>query len=228
MPFCPECGKNVGTSQKFCRSCGASLIEESPAAAAPPVPSSGGLTCRTCGAALAPDEKFCGSCGTKGRGCTGPRPCRPAPAPIYQQPRPQVYQAPASGPRPRPPSAAVCRPACHGSSTAPTGLVCKACGNPNKTGDKYCSKCLVKVPSSPAAAPAAYQPPAAEYQTPAPVIPSPAPVYQQPPPPPVYRPRPPLRRSMPPRLHRQRYPPQPVLAPWVYRRNRLRLRPRNH
>ncbi len=63
MPFCPECGKSVSPTQKFCRNCGASLFEESPAAAAVPPPAA--PLCRSCGAPLAPDEKFCGICGTK-------------------------------------------------------------------------------------------------------------------------------------------------------------------
>ena len=187
MPFCPECGKNVGTSQKFCRSCGASLIEESPAAAAPPVPPSGGLTCRTCGAPLAPDEKFCGSCGTKAGDTPAPAPAIPAPAPVYPAPPPSavvypaaapVYQAPApvyQAPPPPPPQYAA--PPAPAAAPAPSGLVCKACGNPIKPGDKYCSKCLVKVPATPVPAPAAYQPPAPAYQAP----PPPPPQYSAPP-----------------------------------------------
>jgi hypothetical protein len=46
--------------------------------------------------------------------------------------------------------------------------VCRACGNPIKPGDKFCSKCLVKVPDMPAAAPPAYQPPPAPAPVPAP------------------------------------------------------------
>jgi predicted amidophosphoribosyltransferase len=181
MPFCPECGKSVGSSQKFCRSCGASLIEESPAAAAPPAPPAGGLSCRSCGALLAPDEKFCGICGTKAGGAPAPAPAAPAPAPVYQAPPPAyqppppppppVYQAP-----PPPPQYAAPAPA---AAPSTGGLVCKACGNPIKPGDKFCSKCLVKVPDTPAAAPAGYPAPQAAYQPP----PPPPPAYQAPPPP---------------------------------------------
>ena len=171
-----------------------------------PSPPSGGLTCRTCGASLAPDEKFCGSLRDKGRGCTRPPPLPPRLLHRYtSSPRHRT----ASGvPGPATPTAAVCRPACtrSGHPHRP-GLVCKACGNPIKPGDKYCSKCLVKVPSSPAAAPAAYQPPAAEYQTPAPVIPAPAPVYQQPPPPP------PVYQAPPPPPPQYSAPPAPAAAP---------------
>jgi len=54
------------------------------------------------------------------------------------------------------------------------GLVCKACGNPIKPGDKFCSKCLVKVPDSPAPAPAAYPaPPQPAYQPPPPAAAAP-------------------------------------------------------
>jgi predicted amidophosphoribosyltransferase len=196
MPFCPECGKNVGTSQKFCRSCGASLIDESPAAAAPPAPPSGGLTCRTCGAPLAPDEKFCGSCGTKAGDALVPSPALPSPAPVYQQPPapPLAYQAPAPvyhAPPPPPPQYAA--PPAPAAAPPAAGLVCKACGNPIKPGDKYCSKCLVIVPGSPAAAPAAYAPPAPVYQAP----PPPAPVYQAPPPPPPQYAAPPAPAAAP-------------------------------
>ena len=150
MSFCPECGKSVGPSQKFCRNCGASLIEESPAAA-PPAPVPGILSCRTCGAVLAPDEKFCGNCGTK----TGGAPAAAAPAPVPAPAAPPAYIPP-----PQPAVAFVAG-----------ALVCRACGNPIKPGDKFCSKCLVKVPDNlMAAAPAAQSPP--------------PPVYQAPPPPP--------------------------------------------
>jgi predicted amidophosphoribosyltransferase len=150
MPFCPECGKSVGSSQKFCRSCGASLIEESPVAAVPPASPVGGLSCRSCGTQLAPDEKFCGNCGTR----AGDVP--PAPVPVYQAPPPPAYQPP-----PPPPQQ-------YATPVAPAagGLVCKACGNPIKPGDKFCSKCLVKVPDSPAAVPAAYPPPLPAYHAP--------------------------------------------------------------
>jgi predicted amidophosphoribosyltransferase len=185
MPFCPECGKNVGSSQKFCRSCGASLIEESSAAAAPVAPLSGGLSCRSCGTPLAPDEKFCGNCGARsGDVPPAPAPAVPAPAPVYPAPSPApapvfqapapVYQAPppAYQPPPPPPQQYTAPVA-----TAAVGLLCKACGNPIKPGDKFCSKCLVKVPDIPAAAPAAFQAPAPVYQ-------APPPAYQPPPPPP--------------------------------------------
>ena len=170
MPFCPECGKSVGPSQKFCRNCGASLIEESPAAAAPPAPVPGTLSCRTCGAPLAPDEKFCGSCGTKAGNAPAaavPVLQPPAPAPVYQAP-PPVYQAP---PPPPPQQYAAPAPAQSAAAPAAGGLICKACGSPIKPGDKFCSKCLVKVPDNPAGAPAAYQ--------------APPPAYQAPPPPPA-------------------------------------------
>jgi predicted amidophosphoribosyltransferase len=183
MPFCPECGKNVGSLHKFCRSCGASLIEE-PSSAPPPVaPGSVGMSCRACGTLLAPDEKFCGNCGAKSGdvppasapAAPAPSPVytatSPAPAPVYSKPAP-VYQAPAQAYQPPPPPPP--------QYTAPVPIapeagakVCKACGNPIKPGDKFCSKCLVIIPDIPVAAPAGY--------------PAPAPVYQAPPPaPPQY------------------------------------------
>ena len=74
------------------------------------------------------------------------------PAPVYPAPAP-VYQAP---PPPPPQYAAPPAPA---AAPAVAGLVCKACGNPIKPGDKSCSKCLVKVPTSPAPAPLYQAPP---------------------------------------------------------------------
>jgi predicted amidophosphoribosyltransferase len=187
MPFCPECGKSVGPSQKFCRNCGASLIEESPDAAAPPAPVPGTLSCRTCGAPLAPDEKFCGSCGTKTGDAPAaavpapapaPAPRQPlAPAPVYQAPPPPAYQPPP----PPPPQYAAPAPAPVTAAPAAGSLVCKACGNPIKPGDKFCSKCLVKVPDDFTPAPAAYQVPPPVYQPP----PPPPPQYAAPAPAPV-------------------------------------------
>jgi predicted amidophosphoribosyltransferase len=190
MTFCPECGKNVGASQKFCRSCGASLIEASPAPAAPPAPPSGGLSCRSCGAPLAPDEKFCGSCGAR----TGevppapapvyqaPAPAYQAPPPVYRAPPPPAYQAPPPVYQAPPPPAYHQPPPPQYAAPAPVapaagGLVCRACGTPIRPGDKFCSKCLVKIPDTPAPAPA-YQVPPPAYQAP------PPPAYPQPPPPP--------------------------------------------
>ena len=186
MSFCPECGKNVGPSQKFCRSCGASLTEESPAAAAPPVPPSRGLSCRSCGAPLAPDEKFCGGCGARtGDIPQAPAPVYQAPAPVYQVPAPvyqapaPVYQAPApvyqapppayQPPPPPPPQYAARAPV----APAAGGLVCRACGNPIKPGDKFCSKCLVKVPDNPAPAPVYQAPPPAYHPPPHPAAAAP-------------------------------------------------------
>jgi len=65
MPFCPACGKSVGSLQKFCRNCGASLIEESPAASpAPPgvVFAAGALVCRACAKPIRSDERICSTC----------------------------------------------------------------------------------------------------------------------------------------------------------------------
>jgi len=200
MTFCPECGKTVGPSQKFCRSCGASLIEAPPAPAAPPAPPSGGQSCRSCGAPLAPDEKFCGICGARTGDVTPvppaapayqpppvyhapapvyppPAPAYQAPPPAYQAPPPPAYQAPPppppvyQAPPPPPPQYAAPAPV----APAAGGLVCRACGNPIRPGEKFCSKCLVKVPDSPAPAPA--------YQAPPPAYQAPPPAYQPPPPP---------------------------------------------
>ncbi|OPX64653.1 MULTISPECIES: zinc ribbon domain-containing protein [unclassified Methanoregula] len=174
MPFCPECGKSVGATQKFCRSCGASLAEEPPVAASAPAsapaaapaasPPVAGPVCRSCGASLAPDEKFCGVCGAKAGNAAVSAPAV-APSPVYQAPPPPppVYQPPPPAPAYQPPAQQYAAP-----FAAPAGLVCKACGNPIKPGDKFCSKCLVKVPEMPVPAPAPYQPPAPAYQPPPP------------------------------------------------------------
>lgn len=146
MPFCPECGKNVGISQKFCRSCGASLIEESPAVAAPPPPPGPNLRCLSCGALLAPDEKFCGSCGAKSGQVVAPAAAAPAPAPVAVPVPAPVYQAPPPHVAPR-----------------PAALVCTSCGSPMTPDMKFCGTC-----GASGSAREAYQAPAPVYQTPPP------------------------------------------------------------
>ncbi|MGB9176357.1 MAG: zinc ribbon domain-containing protein [Methanoregula sp.] len=90
-------------------------------------------------------------------------PARPAPAVVQaptKEPVPVQASAPAaaatpSAPAYQPPPPPASRDATPVSPSA-GGLVCKACGNPIKPGDKFCSKCLVKVPevSAPVQAPA--------------------------------------------------------------------------
>jgi Zn-dependent protease with chaperone function/RNA polymerase subunit RPABC4/transcription elongation factor Spt4 len=67
-PACPSCGAQVGGDWKFCRSCGAGLLQvaapsegvaEEPASAA----SAAEPACPACGARVEGDWKFCRSCG---------------------------------------------------------------------------------------------------------------------------------------------------------------------
>ncbi len=171
MPFCPECGKPVAQTAKFCRNCGASQLEDipsipvhAPAAApvpvpapaippqpvkAPPAPSKVVVqqpltdsACGSCGSPLSPSEKFCGICGTRAGQIAPPSPPGPSSTtPVYV-------------PVPAPVSPQV--PSSLPVMGEPTGIrTCKACGNVIKPGDKYCSKCLVIVRDNlpPAAAP---------------------------------------------------------------------------
>jgi predicted nucleic acid-binding Zn ribbon protein len=115
-------------------------------------------------------------------------PIRPAPAPVQDLVKtPDPVQAPAKAPAPAAPPPFQSPPPLQYATPAPTApvagsLVCKACGNPIKPGDRFCSKCLVKVPDVPAPAPApapaaaatpapAYQPPPPQYTAPPPVSP---------------------------------------------------------
>jgi len=109
-----------------------------PPQAAVPVaaPAAGRMVCKACGNPLTPGERFCSKCLVK-----VPEILAPAVALAAVE---EHVPAPAVAP-----------------TTSATGLVCKACGNPLKPGDKFCSKCLVKVPETPAtaAAPAHQSPP---------------------------------------------------------------------
>ncbi len=107
-----------------------------PQAAAPSAAhAAGNMVCKACGNPIKPGDKFCSKCLVK-----VPEIFAPAVAPAAVEvhaPAPATPPAPSAG-----------------------DLVCKACKNPLKPGDKFCSKCLVKVPERPAAAVApAYQPP---------------------------------------------------------------------
>ena len=114
---------------------------------------SGTQLCKACGNPIRAGDKFCSKCLVK----VPDHPAvSPAPSAVYQPPPPPPpqYIAPVPAPEPAAPSA--------------TGLTCKACGNPIRPGDKFCSKCLVKVPDHPAASAAAYYepPPAPAAATP--------------------------------------------------------------
>ena len=182
MSFCPECGKSVGSTQKFCRSCGASLLEESPSANAPPAAAPAApLTCRSCGSTLAPDEKFCGVCGTKSGGAPAPA------APVAPSPAPAPAAVPAPAPAPVPPPVIVPAPV----APQPPALQCPSCGTPMTPEMKFCGSCGSLAKSPGYAAPAA------------PAVNTPPP----PPPPPAYCP-PPVQPIRSPRLPCMREPDQ--------------------
>lgn len=134
--------------------------------------------CPECGKPVGARAKFCRSCGaslaeeienTVPSAVTQPVPPAPAPAPV-----------PSAVPAPPPPAPLLSVPS---DSSSVTGGVrtCRACGNPIKPGDRYCSKCLVSVqdeggsPVVPAPAPAAAGVP------PAPVVSATEPVIAPPP-----------------------------------------------
>jgi len=140
-------------------------VPEMPAAAraaSPPLPSSvpsagGGYVCASCGSPISVSEKYCGICGAVAVAARVPAPAAgavpaasPVPAPVYEDLPP--------------PESAVVAPVPSAAAPVVELPVCKACGNPIRPGDKYCSRCLVKVPEMPAAAPAMSPP----LQSPAP------------------------------------------------------------
>jgi hypothetical protein len=116
-------------------------------APAPAAPASGGLVCRACGNPLAPADRFCSRCLVKVPDvaapgtvtATAPAAAAAPPAPAYEPP------PPVSPPQSAAPSAG--------------GLVCRACGNPLAPADRFCSRCLVKVPDGVATAPVQPTPP---------------------------------------------------------------------
>ncbi len=65
MSYCPECGKRVAPTAKFCRNCGASQLEESPSNPPPAAVPEVIRTCASCSNPLSQGEKTCGVCGAK-------------------------------------------------------------------------------------------------------------------------------------------------------------------
>ena len=61
---CSRCGAESEPGMRFCRECGAGLVQASPAAAQPAVVSS---SCPRCGSEREPDAAFCRHCGTSFR-----------------------------------------------------------------------------------------------------------------------------------------------------------------
>lgn len=113
------------------------LRAPAPAAATAQPAAAGSLVCKACGNPIKPGDKFCSKCLVK---------VPETPVPATATPQPQTV--------PQPPAPAV---------PAAGSLVCKACGNPIRPGDKFCSKCLVKVleVTGPAPQPASSTAPAA-------------------------------------------------------------------
>jgi len=183
----PKPGKPVRPAPAIAR---APVREPAPAAASPPPPPrypspapvaspAGGLVCRACGNPLAPADRFCSRCLVKVPEIPAPVTVRePAPAAAAAPPAPAIAKAPVREPAPAaaspPPPPAVSPP--QPAASSPGGLVCRACGNPLAPADRFCSRCLVKVPDIPATAPVQPRPPSPppppQYTAPAPVAPA--------------------------------------------------------
>jgi predicted nucleic acid-binding Zn ribbon protein len=144
-----------------------------PAPVGPAAPAAGGLVCKACGNPIKPGDKFCSKCLVKVPAIMTPESVQAA-APVPAAPPAPAYQSP-----PPPTQSAIQAPAPVTPAAAPAagGLLCKACRNPIRPGDKFCSKCLVKVPDTPvpAAAPAVAPPPPPPPPSQS-AIPAPAPV----------------------------------------------------
>ncbi len=123
--FCPNCGAARKQGALFCSSCGTKYPDT-----AGPSPQQG-VVCKACGNPIKQGDKFCSKCLVKVPDAGA---VQPAPAA-----KPPAAPAPAAGTGP----------------AAAAGVVCKSCGNPIKPGEKFCSKCLVKVPDEVQAAVAA-------------------------------------------------------------------------
>jgi RNA polymerase subunit RPABC4/transcription elongation factor Spt4 len=137
MPFCPECGKQVSPTAKFCRNCGASQLEESPnipATVQPPGPPS------------VPE----GTRATSAEKTGELQPQAPSAVPTVSSPPSPVTEVP---PLPNIPSPSAQTP-------PPSGTrLCRSCGYVINPGDKFCGKCLAKVEDIPVNVPAPDQAP---------------------------------------------------------------------
>ncbi len=60
MPYCHNCGAELGSDEKFCAECGAKVLKQVKKAAAVKA-----LYCPNCGVEVEGGEKFCAECGTK-------------------------------------------------------------------------------------------------------------------------------------------------------------------
>ncbi len=169
MPFCPECGKQVGPTAKFCRNCGASQLEKSPSnipAAVQPLVTQ---TCASCGNPLGPDEKTtCDTCRLKADELQSPSLAPSTPI----SPSPPITESPSPRPPYTPPPASYSPP--------PLGTrLSRSCGYVISPGDKFCGKCLAKVEDFPINVPAPDHTPASLVSPP-----PPPPITEAPPPPP--------------------------------------------
>ena len=152
MSYCPECGKRVAPTAKFCRNCGASQLEESPSNPPPAAVPVVIRTCASCSNPLSQDEKFCGVCGAR-----------------EGEIRPQVI--PAAPPVSPPPSPA---------PVPSPSLSCTSCGMPLNPGTRFCGGCGSPVKGDGIPAPSTV--PAAIIASPSPqpqYIPPPAPQPSQ-------------------------------------------------
>ena len=144
MPYCPECGKQVAPTAKFCRNCGASQLEESSSAILPAQLPLATRTCASCGNPLSPEEKFCGACGfgegeKLQQGSPAASPGSSSPPATIPAPTPVPPSLPSSPPPPNNPSV-VSQP------SQPSAVrLCRSCGHVINPGDKFCKKCLAKV-----------------------------------------------------------------------------------
>gem|GEM_PF-567244 len=178
MPYCPECGKQVAPTAKFCRNCGASQLEESSSAILPAQLPLATRTCASCGNPLSPEEKFCGACGfgegeKLQQGSPAASPGSSSPPATIPAPTPVPPSLPSSPPPPNNPSV-VSQP------SQPSAVrLCRSCGHVINPGDKFCKKCLAKVADSPMNPPASNQEPVSMVS---PVSPFPPPSLNNPPP----------------------------------------------
>ena len=178
MPYCPECGKQVAPTAKFCRNCGASQLEESSSAIPPAQLPLATRTCASCGNPLSPEEKFCGACGfgegeKLQQGTQAASPGSSSPPATIPAPTPVPPPIPSSPPPLNNPSL-VSQP------SQPSAVrLCRSCGHVINPGDKFCKKCLAKVADSPMNPPASNPEPVSMVS---PVSPLPPPSLNNPPP----------------------------------------------
>jgi predicted amidophosphoribosyltransferase len=122
---CSSCGNPLDRDEKYCGICGSPTGEQNPTVLPEPeIPArASGNICASCGLPLTEKGKFCGICGVSS-GSIAKHPSPTSSLKFDVPPSAQQYPQPA-GPR-----------------------LCRSCGNLIKTGDKFCSKCLLNVADS--------------------------------------------------------------------------------